>query len=87
MFFEEVWISYLVGATIWIASKYISQDLDEIPRVLKDNNITVFTTVPTIFQHLPMDSLKTVRIVNLGGEAVLLDFTISTYNNTRSLLL
>ncbi|MFZ6756446.1 Pls/PosA family non-ribosomal peptide synthetase [Undibacterium sp. Ji50W] len=67
MSFEEIWISYLVGATLWLAPKEITADPDALPLALNANHITVLHAVPTLlalFTH-EVDSL---RLINLGGE-------------------
>jgi len=35
MSFEEIWISYLVGATLWIAPSEIALDPDALPEALE----------------------------------------------------
>ncbi|MBI3731409.1 MAG: amino acid adenylation domain-containing protein [Burkholderiales bacterium] len=67
MSFEEIWISYLVGATLWLAPKEITADPDALPLALNDKRISVLHAVPTLlalFSH-EVDSL---RLINLGGE-------------------
>ncbi|MBC3906165.1 amino acid adenylation domain-containing protein [Undibacterium sp. NL8W] len=67
MSFEEIWISYLVGATLWLAPKEITADPDALPLALNENRISVLHAVPTLlalFSH-EVDSL---RLINLGGE-------------------
>lgn len=67
MSFEEIWISYLVGATLWIAPKEISGDPEALPRALIDHNITVLHAVPTLLALFAQD-VPNLRIINLGGE-------------------
>lgn len=64
---DEIWLSYLVGATIWIAPKSVAFNFEEIPRAINQNQITVLNTVPTLLSMLegPMPSL---RLVGVGGE-------------------
>ena len=68
MSFEEIWISYLVGATLWIASKEVASDLELLPSVLTDNEITVLHAVPTSLALFARD-VPCLRLINLGGEA------------------
>ena len=68
MSFEEIWISYLVGASLWVAPKVIIADPDAIAESLNRENITVLHAVPTLLS-LISDPLKTLRIINVGGEA------------------
>ena len=67
MSFEEIWISYLVGATLWIAPKEISGDPEALPRALIENDITVLHAVPTLLALFAQD-VPNLRIINLGGE-------------------
>ena len=67
MSFEEIWISYLVGATLWLAPKEISGDPEALPRALIDNHITVLHAVPTLLALFAHD-VPSLRIINLGGE-------------------
>ena len=68
MSFEEIWISYLVGATLWIAPKEIASDPEELPLALIEQQITVLHAVPTLLALFTFD-LPNLRLINLGGEA------------------
>ena len=68
MSFEEIWISYLVGATLWIAPKELASDPEELPLALIQQQITVLHAVPTLLALFTLD-LPNLRIINLGGEA------------------
>lgn len=68
MSFEEIWISYLVGATIWIAPKELATDPEALPLALVKQEITVLHAVPTLLALFNSD-LPNLRIINLGGEA------------------
>jgi non-ribosomal peptide synthetase-like protein len=67
MSFEEIWISYLVGATLWIGPKETAGDPEALPRLLLDNGVTVLHAVPTLLA-LFADDVPSLRIINLGGE-------------------
>ena len=67
MSFEEIWISYLVGASLWIAPKAMVADPEALYQVLLSEKITVLHAVPTLVALLPQD-VPNVRIMNLGGE-------------------
>ena len=67
MSFEEIWISYLVGATLWLASREVATDPDALPRALVDQQVTVLHAVPTLLALFSQD-VPTLRIINLGGE-------------------
>ncbi|MDB6019047.1 MAG: Amino acid adenylation [Pedosphaera sp.] len=68
MSFEEIWISYLVGATLWIAPPPLVGNPDLLAQALTRERITVLHAVPTLM-GLINDPLPTLRLVNLGGEA------------------
>ena len=68
MSFEEVWISNLVGATLWIAPENAVADPQLLARAVNEQAITVIHAVPTLM-GLVDDPLPTVRLINLGGEA------------------
>jgi len=67
MSFEEIWISYLVGATLWIAPKTITADPDLLPVALAENHISVLHAVPTLLALFTQD-VPSLRLINLGGE-------------------
>jgi non-ribosomal peptide synthetase-like protein len=67
MSFEEIWISYLVGATLWIAPKELASDPEALPPALAKNNITVLHAVPTLLALFNVD-VPSLRLINLGGE-------------------
>ena len=67
MSFEEIWISYLVGATLWLAPKEIATDPEALPLALVAQRITVLHAVPTLLALFAHD-VPTLRIINLGGE-------------------
>lgn len=68
MSFEEIWISYLVGATLWIAPREVTADPDALPQALIEQGITVLHAVPTLLALFSRD-IPGLRIINLGGEA------------------
>ena len=68
MSFEEIWISYLVGATLWIAPPEIVGDPDALAAAVNREGITVLHAVPTLL-GLVTAPLPDVRLINLGGEA------------------
>ena len=67
MSFEEIWISYLVGATLWIAPKELVTDPEALPRALDEHKISVLHAVPTLLALFNQD-VPGLRIINLGGE-------------------
>jgi non-ribosomal peptide synthetase-like protein len=67
MSFEEIWISYLVGATLWLGPKEAAGDPEALPRLLQENGVTVLHAVPTLLALFAED-VPGLRIINLGGE-------------------
>ncbi len=67
MSFEEIWISYLVGATLWIGPREIAGDPDALPRALIEHGVTVLHAVPTLLALFAQD-VPGLRLINLGGE-------------------
>lgn len=67
MSFEEIWLSYLVGATLWIAPKSLVSDPERLCKTLQQEQITVLHAVPTLLALFPED-VPNLRIINLGGE-------------------
>ncbi|MEO7496031.1 MAG: amino acid adenylation domain-containing protein, partial [Massilia sp.] len=67
MSFEEIWIAYLVGATLWIGAKDITGDPETLPRMLQANGVTVLHAVPTLLALFSED-VPSLRLINLGGE-------------------
>ncbi len=69
MWCEETWISYFVGASLWIADSLTSKSVDELSSVLIENDITVFHAVPSLLAVMELINLPKLRIINAGGEA------------------
>jgi non-ribosomal peptide synthetase-like protein len=67
MSFEEIWIAYLAGATLWIGPKEISGDPETLPRMLDQNKVTVLHAVPTLLALFNQE-VPSLRLINLGGE-------------------
>ena len=65
---EEIWIPYLVGATLFVATPQVMGEADKLSDVLDDAGVTVLDTVPTLLALLPKD-VPRLRIIILGGEA------------------
>ena len=68
MWCEETWISYFVGATMWVADAATSKSIDELDEVLRREKISVLHTVPSLLGVMN-DDIPGLRIVNAGGEA------------------
>ncbi len=67
MSFEEIWIAYMVGATLWIGPKETSGDPETLPRLLNEHRISVLHAVPTLLALFSED-VPSLRLINLGGE-------------------
>jgi non-ribosomal peptide synthetase-like protein len=67
MSFEEIWIAYLAGATLWIGPKEISGDPETLPRMLDEQQVTVLHAVPTLLALFNQE-VPSLRLINLGGE-------------------
>ena len=65
---EEIFLPYLAGARLWIASQEVLQDTENLAARMKAAGITVLDTVPTLLALLTED-VPSLRVVILGGEA------------------
>ncbi|MCW6510121.1 amino acid adenylation domain-containing protein [Hyphomicrobiales bacterium BP6-180914] len=65
---EEIWIPYLVGATLFVASAEMLGEVDRLPDLMNAEGITVLDTVPTLLAMLTRD-VPSLRLIILGGEA------------------
>jgi len=68
MWCEETWISYLAGATLWVADATTAKVIDELSDVLRKEKITVLHAVPSLLAVME-DDIPTLRLINAGGEA------------------
>ncbi len=66
---EEIWVPYLVGATLTVATPEVMSDIERLPDVLEAAGVTVLDTVPTLLALLPRD-VRGLRVILLGGEAL-----------------
>jgi len=69
MWCEETWVSYFVGASLWIADSVTSKSIDELSAILLENEITVLHAVPSLLAVMESIDLPKLRIINAGGEA------------------
>ncbi len=67
MSFEEIWISYLVGASLWLAPKEVAADAEALPVALIEAQVSVLHAVPTFLALFSQD-VPGLRLINLGGE-------------------
>ncbi len=68
MWCEETWISYLVGATLYVADAITAKSIDELDQVLRKHSITVLHAVPSLLAVME-DDIPSLRLINAGGEA------------------
>ena len=68
MWCEETWISYFVGATLWVADATTAKAIDELGEVLRREKITVLHAVPSLLAVMD-DNIPSLRLINAGGEA------------------
>jgi len=65
---EQIWLPYMVGASLFVADAETIYEIDELPGRLERAGVTVLDTLPTLLAMLPRD-VETLRIIILGGEA------------------
>ncbi|MGH6822339.1 MAG: AMP-binding protein, partial [Methylocella sp.] len=65
---EEIWLPYLAGASLFVATAGMMGEADKLPGLLEANRVTVLDTVPTLLALLPRD-VASLRLIILGGEA------------------
>jgi non-ribosomal peptide synthetase-like protein len=68
MWCEETWISYLAGATLYVADAASAKAIDEVSTVLIKHGITILHAVPSLLAIMD-DDIPTLRLINAGGEA------------------
>lgn len=68
MWCEETWISYFVGATIFVADGTTAKAIDELTDFLNKNEITILHAVPSLLGAMEPNA-TTLRLINAGGEA------------------
>jgi non-ribosomal peptide synthetase-like protein len=66
---EEIFVPYLVGATLVVATASTLSDTEALPAFLAKTGVTVIDTVPTLLSMVDSD-LPGVRLILLGGEAL-----------------
>jgi len=66
---EEIWIPYMVGATLFVATPAMMGDAERLPDLIAGAGVTVLDTVPTLLAMITRD-MPRVRLILLGGEAL-----------------
>ncbi|WP_244593129.1 Pls/PosA family non-ribosomal peptide synthetase [Rhodoblastus acidophilus] len=65
---EEIWIPYLVGAELFVATPEVMGEAERLPDLMDEIGVSVLDTVPTLLSLLPRD-VASLRVIILGGEA------------------
>ncbi len=65
---EEIFLPYLVGARLWVATRQLLQESDRLAEVMTTAGITVLSAVPTLLVMLTA-GVPSLRLIILGGEA------------------
>ena len=65
---EEIWLAFYAGAQLFVGTEEIIQSGPQMATFINENQITVFSTVPTLLSTLSED-LPSVTTLILGGEA------------------
>ncbi len=65
---EEIWIPYLVGASLYVASAAMLGEAELLPDLMTTAGVTVLDTVPTLLAMITQD-IPSLRLIILGGEA------------------
>lgn len=68
MWCEETWISFSVGATLWVADATTAKSIDELSDIWRREKITILHAVPSLLAVID-DNIPSIRLVNAGGEA------------------
>jgi non-ribosomal peptide synthetase-like protein len=64
---EEMWMAFSNGATLVVGTADVVKFGDEVARVFAQEEVTVFSTVPTFLSMISKD-LPTVRLIIVSGE-------------------
>jgi len=68
---EEIWLTFLVGATLFVGTKEIVHSGAELAGILKNANVTIISCVPTLLSMIHED-IPTIRQINFAGLPVIL---------------
>jgi len=82
---EEIWLAFYSGATLFVGTEEMMQLGPGLSKVLIENNITVFSTVPTLLSILSED-IPSLRILILGGEVCPTELAIRWATSGRRMI-
>ncbi len=63
---EEIWVPYLAGATLYVATPEVLADIEKLPALLTEKQVSVIDTVPTLLSVLPAD-IPSLRLILLAA--------------------
>ena len=66
---EEIWLAFSVGATLVVGTLDRMRNIDDLSETLKEFEISVFSTVPTLARLMPAREIPKLRLLIVGGEA------------------
>lgn len=64
---EEIWMAFTSGATLIVGAPELTRSGEDLGRFLNEQQITFFSTVPTLLALIPED-IASLRVLVLGGE-------------------
>jgi non-ribosomal peptide synthetase-like protein len=82
---EEIWLAFSSGAQLCVGTEEIVQSGGQIADFINQNQITVFSTVPTLLSTIT-DDLPSVKTLILGGEACSTDLVKKWSAGTRRMV-
>jgi non-ribosomal peptide synthetase-like protein len=68
MALEEIFITWLAGACLYVASAEEVRNFDRLPALLTERRVSVLHCVPSMLAMLEGE-MPTLRLINVGGEA------------------
>ena len=68
MSFEEIWLAYLAGSSLWMSPREMAADPIALPVELARHGVTSLVVVPTLLALFASD-VPTLRQIQVGGEA------------------
>ena len=66
---EEIWVPYLAGASLWVATPEVMAQTDRFADIIEAAGVTAIDTVPTLLGLFTRD-VPSLRVIILGGEAL-----------------
>jgi non-ribosomal peptide synthetase-like protein len=82
---EEIWLAFYAGAQLFVGTEETVQSGSQMAAFINDNQITVFSTVPTLLATLTED-LPSVSTLILGGESCSMELVNKWSTNKRRMI-